>query len=112
VDGRGRTAAAAAAGGAGRHHRHWTRIITAVLFFAPPLSCNTHNSQNNTNNNNAKHHCGGFRTVLEGLDVVTKLENLGTRSGRTTSRAAVADSGELHVRRAAEAEWADEYGDE
>jgi hypothetical protein len=33
--------------------------------------------------------------VVEGLDVVQKMENLGSQSGATSARVVIADSGEL-----------------
>ena len=97
---RGATAAAARRSDGGPQR---TVIISPPPFLLQHTQTKTHTKK--------QHKTSSF-SVLEGLDVVYKLENLGTRSGRPTLKATVADSGELHVRRAAEAEWADEYGDD
>jgi cyclophilin family peptidyl-prolyl cis-trans isomerase len=42
-----------------------------------------------------------FGTVVEGLDVVTAVEKLGSGSGKTSARVTIADSGELPLGAAA-----------
>jgi peptidylprolyl isomerase len=36
-----------------------------------------------------------FGTVLEGMDVVYKIESMGSNSGQTSAKVVIADSGEL-----------------
>jgi hypothetical protein len=43
-----------------------------------------------------------FPQVLEGMDVVTKIESLGSQSGTPSKTVKIADSGELTVEAAAE----------